>query len=564
MNCPNCKQLIPSDITVCPYCGTIIPQPEPQPYNPQPQQPVYGSQPQQPVYGTQPQQPFNPQPQQFDFPEQMPPIPNTPQPEPKKSRGASKAVIAVVAVVLVAVIAAVGIFLVSRKGDDTKGKGTSTAQVDGKDSNKKNGLEKIGETDRRYVSIAKGGLYYMDSSDKYGVISFDGENDTGAKYVSVDKVGDYFSVKTAKPKDEDDIDGINSVGLIDGNGEEIIPAEYATYEALNERYIEVCKATEKTESKDDALLFLTDSLFSLGTPDEDDVLYKGSWYIFDCETGSFIPDVTGTKGYRSAAYGGCVQYVTDGEETVVLNGKGKKLAENANVFDNGCYAIDNNGNGTVYDSDGKVLFEYDSDSLVPTGNYGKYFAAIKYKDSGERSECVLDRNGKVVSSEFEAVNYIYGDLVAFDGILYDFDGKKVVDGKFKNFYMDDTGEKYVVCVNDEKIVYLKANGKLIDEVSKKKDVEFESYNLLAYKKIDDDKYYYSFKDKDFSVKGDSLTSWYVETEDGDNLKSLENVMTGKTVLTGYSDYSDAKGTDGTIYICAANKGGKGADIYTVK
>lgn len=568
MNCPNCKQMIPEDITVCPYCGTIIPQPEPRPYNPQPsyapqpQQSAYGSQPQQPAYGSQPQQPaYYAQPQQYGFPEQTPSAQDGAQPEPKKRKGASKAVIAVVAVVLVAVIAAVGIFLVSRKDGDTNKKDASTAQVDGKDSNNKNGLEKVGVIDRR-ITVAEGGMYYGGKAEKYGVISFDGKNDTGKKYASVDPVGDYFAVETEKPKDEDDLDAINSVGLIDGNGEEIIPAEYATYKALNERYIKVCEATEKTESEDDALLFLTDNIFSLGTPDDDDVLYKGNWYIFDLEKGSIIPDVTGTKGYLFSAYGGCVQYVTDDEETVVLNGKGEELPESARVFDNGCYAIDDDG--AVYTADGKILFEYDSDSLNPNGSYGKYFTATKYNGSGDRMECVLNRKGKAVSVDFDSIYGVYGDLVADgDYYLYDFDGNKVVDEKFDHFYMDDTDEKYVACENDKKIVYLKANGKLIDTVSKKNGVEFESYNLLAYKEIDDDKYYYSFKDKDFSVKGDSLISWYVRTEDGENREKLVNVMTGKTVLTDYSGFSCTEDDNGVVHIFARHIKDDGVDVYAL-
>ena len=64
-----------------------------------------------------------------------------------------------------------------------------------------------------------GGLCYADPDTKLsGILSHDGTFDSGAVYAAVSSQDDYFMYMTEKPSDPADINKMNSIGLVDGNG----------------------------------------------------------------------------------------------------------------------------------------------------------------------------------------------------------------------------------------------------------------------------------------------------------------------------------------------------------
>lgn len=128
MNCPKCQYPLPSDITVCPNCGTIIPQNSSYSNSPVDHQPQYNSQPQ---YEPQPQ--YNAQPQYDSQPQYVP------QPAPQKSSGSTKIVVAVIAVILAVAIIGVGAFFVVRtvNADKEDTKTSQSSDDEGEDEDEK-------------------------------------------------------------------------------------------------------------------------------------------------------------------------------------------------------------------------------------------------------------------------------------------------------------------------------------------------------------------------------------------------------------------------------------------
>lgn len=92
---------------------------------------------------------------------------------------------------------------------------------------------------------------------------------------------------------------INRVGLFDENGQQLIPFEAALIRRLTNgsgeptgRYLTVYYATEKTEDRNKALLYLSDGFFiGQGSPGEGDVMYEGYARFYDLEKKQFVGDL---------------------------------------------------------------------------------------------------------------------------------------------------------------------------------------------------------------------------------------------------------------------------------
>ncbi|MBO4299179.1 MAG: hypothetical protein J5998_10290 [Clostridia bacterium] len=85
---------------------------------------------------------------------------------------------------------------------------------------------------------------------------------------------------------------VNRIGLFDENGEQLIPFEAALIKRLGDRYLMVYYATEKTENKKEALLYISDGFFiGQGLPKDGDVMYKGYARFYDREMRRFVGDL---------------------------------------------------------------------------------------------------------------------------------------------------------------------------------------------------------------------------------------------------------------------------------
>lgn len=409
------------------------------------------------------------------------------------------------------------------------------------------------------ITPCEGGLTYFEN-EKYGVLSSDGTKDTGAKYYDVRGVNEYFLFTAAQPKDEDDIAGINSTGLMDGDGNVLIEAKYAVIEiADNGRFAQAIEFTEKTDSKEESIGYIASSIFQM-SPNDGDPLYKGKWEVYDLETGKLISGVAGTKPYSIESYGDILEYAGDDGYKAYVNLNGEKLSPEAKVFSNGTYLIAEGNKYVCYDSDGTKLFEVANTEYVPTSVVADYYNARK-EVGGKDVYAIMDKTGKVLSDGYEEpVYYGRGDLVAIGSDLYTVFGQKIAEGSddYMSFYMDkEFGKGYIVTSGDTS--YLLDEKFNIVFQGDNNEYNFDSGDFTVSKKDGDDSLYYSQKDKDFTLKGFTRSTWIVEVEKGDGTSMLVSTLDGETLIDGYSSYTASPDGD---YVYARNADNS-YDVYMI-
>ncbi|MBQ1974625.1 MAG: WG repeat-containing protein, partial [Ruminococcus sp.] len=183
----------------------------------------------------------------------------------------------------------------------------------GKLSAKKIGSVKLDTNDVEFT----GSGYIYQISGKYGVVSLDGTKDTGAKYAAAKEVDGSYSNKgyIAVRELSGDNKNVNTCGLVDKNGNEVLPCKYAGIEMLNDRYAKVITADKETTDKNAALIYFTDKMVSF-SPDEGDVMYSGKWEVYDMTAKQPVKNATGTRPYTVSAKGQFVIFTDDKENRV--------------------------------------------------------------------------------------------------------------------------------------------------------------------------------------------------------------------------------------------------------
>lgn len=418
-------------------------------------------------------------------------------------------------------------------------------------------VEKVGTINKESFFTAAGGLYYKEN-DAWGIMSHNGARDTGAIYSSISTTGNYFIARTREFSNFNDIAGLNSASLVDGKGKTYISG-YAAYYELNERYVKVVKVTERTYSEDDLVASATENGLCFTGKFGDDAWYKGNWYVFDTVTETFVPGATGTADTFVSANGRYVQFSDANNNSIKINEKGEPLPENSRLFDDGSYKVETKI-GEMYDADGNLLFNYDLTGFVPSSYENGYYSASKYED-GESKYVVMDRKGNIISSEFDEYFTIYGEIVACDGKIYNLEGKNIIDGTYDSVYFDKVFNQNWLLRKDKQYTMIDKNGAVYFTGSYKGDYTIWTSEFLASKKTKDSTYYYSHKDKDYTIEGYGFAPWIVKTSNSNSLYNLVDTMTGKTLLEGYKSYDSVSRRSLAYYVYAKYNGG--TDVYLV-
>jgi len=419
-------------------------------------------------------------------------------------------------------------------------------------------LEKIGTLDLENFYSSNAGVYYRNDDNKlYGVVSKEGLNDTGAIYTSCTPFSSFFEVSYKKIENYKNASEVNSRGLVDCNGRVIIPCEYAKFSKLNDKYIQAIAVTEITSGDDYFLSYSSTN---------EKILYNAKWCVYNVETGTKVPGVSGNKNISVYAYGNYISYYDENGDKAVVDGKGNKLPENSKLFNNGCYTVEGKI-GDLYDTNGKKLFSYDLTGFVPvssSGKYlnssGKYFIAKQYADDVTKY-AVMDEKGTIVSSEFKQNIDVVGELIESEGKIYNFKGKNIIAGEYDSIEAEEIFSKYFMLRQDDDYKIIDIEGNVYFSGSNDDTHCVYSDYFAVYEEQGDDKAFYSFKDKDYTLKGYTLAPWIIKAETTNHRYDAINTLTGEKLLEGYSDYSYAEYNSFSYIIYAKYAGG--ADIYLV-
>ena len=418
--------------------------------------------------------------------------------------------------------------------------------------------EKVGTLNRDDFMVAEGGVYYEEKDVGCGIMSFNGAIDSGAIYSYIKPVGKYFQVRKTQISSENDIMGINASTLVDCKGR-VIADGFAVYEVLNERYVKVGKASKVTYAEDDALVAMSQSGDTYFGSVGNCTWYEGVWSVYDVTTGKAVPGATGTKNKFTGAKGRYVEFYTDDDTRLSVNENGEALPEGAKLFDDGSYAVEGKI-GEVFDANGNSLFNYDLTGFIPQDMEGEYYIASKYVD-GTSKRAVMDKKGQVISAEFDTYFSIYGELIHCNDTVYNFKGEVVLAGTYESVYFDKMfGQNWMLRMGDYYTVIDK-NGAVFFNGPDDDDHTVFTSEFVACKKIDDKNYYYSYKDQDYTIPGYSFAPWLVKTPNNNSMYDLVDVMTGKKLLEGYSDFSSISRNSLAYYVYAKYNGG--ADVYLV-
>lgn len=424
-------------------------------------------------------------------------------------------------------------------------------------------IASIEDEDKRVATSRYDGYTYR-VGDKFGVMDYTGENDTGAIYASVSYEGAFYAVTQDDSDPEAEAESLNRYGIIDAFGRVIAPEEYAGFRTAGSRYIVAIKVNEVTEDKDEALMYFTSKMFSL-SPDEDDILFTGEWVVFDTVTGELVPEVSGTEAYWPSARGDFLEYrAGDGQYRTVYP-DGRELDDNARLQGNGTYILDEDDVSTVYDSEDNELFSVETGDydLEYYGNSGYYLE--KYED-GEYTYYLLDETGEVISAAFPYIREVVGPYVISreDDVymLYDKQGLRILEDpvSYDNEYDIYCDRMAVISLDDGGYVFLDTEGNILLEC----DDDVDVYEFTALKEIDGEDYYYNFAEQDYTIKGIfRVGPMLVETKLEEGGYELVDTFTGEVLLSGYSDYSVNEATDGTYWLLAERYGERAWDIFEI-
>lgn len=262
-------------------------------------------------------------------------------------------------------------------------------------------------------SYGLNGVLYTEKEDMYQLCSDLGAEVEGAAYADIDEVTDGYYVARREE------DGMIQSCLIKEDGTVLIPYGPALIDQLSDRFLKVVYAEEVTENEDEAIIYFTSQMLSLG-PEEDDVLYKGYLLVYDLEGERFLDNLRVTSGYTNL-------YATD--ETVFVQ--------------------DYEGTPALYDGDGTVI----NDDMSGVTRVGSFFSkwqdgmTIVYSDRMERLfETTLQLSG--IESRKDCLSYYedgkYGVLGTDGSILIPASYEYPLRDGGENLIFDDDTRKGIV------------------------------------------------------------------------------------------------------------------------
>lgn len=285
-----------------------------------------------------------------------------------------------------------------------------------------------------------------ENSDYYKLITPDGQDLTGAIYTNIREASNYpFFQVSARSS----VDGVHDEGLLDLNGNTVIPTEYADIQVFSDRWQAGIKLVPSIADDKDYTFtnYSTDekSFYKISTVD----------FYFDGQKVGTLNRSEYGDDYASA-YGAYICVINRSKEPVFYNSHMEKSpymtdsrSEYNSIYKNGKTKVYHNGTGQLafdpsctlqpdevekpYLYDGGILYGLQGQQIFkPAQNYDNISS---FKDgyanvSMNRSHGVIDEQGnEVIPVEYDDVSYNFPVKYGYVGV--------VKDGKFG--YVDLNG-----------------------------------------------------------------------------------------------------------------------------
>ena len=279
---------------------------------------------------------------------------------------------------------------------------------------------------------------------------------TGKKYLDISELQDdesntiedykVVSIKGKYP---------NITGIVDLDGNEIIPCNAAVIKGLSDRYIEVIVGTKETKKKSNALFYASKSDFiSVSGPKDEDVLYEGYGQVYDLQQKAYVPGVKITSAAEELkACGNSIYWKKSDGSSSIVDSTGKEIINDKDKgteieVENGLYKFDKK----IYDDTGKeIAAPKDNAEPYVLNSNGQYVYYSTYENE-KYYTTVLDKNGNTVFDNIDKdIKSIYDDVAEFQYSvekssqskvgLMTLDGKVIVE-KVEGSYFRYEGNGY--------------------------------------------------------------------------------------------------------------------------
>ena len=412
---------------------------------------------------------------------------------------------------------------------------------------------KVGTLPRAGIAAA-GGLYYSDGG-KYGIMTYDGTVDSGAIYAVCRPLGNHFLVAKSTGNS---IQTMNAAGVVDAQGNVLVPFDYASVVAIDDRFVMAAELTGYTEDKNQSVTSRNDN-------NGEKTYYTGNWYIYDLTTGQKVPGATGSRNYAAYSYEGqYIKYVTDDKKQHVVTPDGQPLPTAAVHLNNGYYLIE--AENALYNGAGTKLFTYDPNGYIPCSgeDVSGYILAKKTAD-GVDSYVLMDETGAVVSAPLTAKPKTYGKLLLAGNKVYNVKGELLLEGDFSAIYEDEiTHQCWLLSSSFTKEkVLIDGSGKVLYRGAAE-DVKFIVNHFSLYKKVgEEEQYPYIIAQSAFGQKATPIAPWLLRTDAEDGTFNLIDSISGNTLLSGYISYSTALIEGDKLYVYATNVD-REVELYRIK
>lgn len=418
-------------------------------------------------------------------------------------------------------------------------------------------LNKIDSFSRKQneVSIYNGGLILKDG-DGVRVLDYMGNDNLGKTYAGAACLYDeYWVVYNGS-------DDMNSCGLVNIDGTELIPCEAAwisnelwTQGSTQEpRFILVFYSTGKTENKEEALVYSSEHLTFMGTPPSDSVFYTGYAKVFDLQENKFVDGIEVTKDNLDVyACGDSIIELKDGK-TYLYDANGKLIDEFDKISStdidciNGHFVINENDKSVLYACEGNEIlssstddYKYNMYGSFDTSEYIEVCKDSKYGISDLNGNLILPIvynqvydicNGyvsvKTDNSEYKLICLETGEQV----------GPTLTSSEYKSL---DYGYWYSKMEGDG-YVYINAEGEVFE------DLPYAPGLCIRSGEYGEGYQYYIWKDRDYSfecTQGNDLATGLIWAQNEDGLNGVFETFTGAMLLD--YEYSSLKAQDGYVY-----------------